>query len=244
MHLDGADYDAAWDHAQLAAAELAGLTELSPLGLDTKTISCLTRGMIQGLRGNEASALEFLRAAHGTCEQLGDRLSPTDHVLTALARCLTARGDIDEAAALLQQARAIRNRISDRAGEAETIALLGAVRRAQGNLPEAAALGRSAVDMLTDQPRLAVCALMELGRTLTAGDAADEAVAVYRRALHLAVMAQQPHEEALALQALADALAPTDLHAAQRHTAKAAGILSRLGVSGQMPRPRLRPSGW
>ncbi len=246
VHLDGGDYGAAWEHAQLAMAELAGLTELSPLGVNTQTMSCLTQGVIQGLRGNDASALEFLRAAHHTCEQLGDRLSPTDHVLTELARCLTTLGDVDEAAALLQQARSIRKRIGDRIGEAEAIALLGAVRRAQGHYAEAAALGRSAVDMLTDQPRPAACALLELGHTLAEDDAAtaDEATEVYRQALHLAVTAQQPHEEALALQALATTLAPTDPHTAQRYRERATGILAQLGVSGRMTRPHLRPGGW
>ncbi len=69
-------------------------------------------------------------------------------------------------------------------------------------------------------------------------------VQVYRRALRLAVTAQQPHEEALALQVLATTLAPTDPHTAQRYRERAAGILAQLGVSGRMARPRLRPAGW
>ncbi|MFD7812875.1 ATP-binding protein [Streptomyces sp. NPDC059785] len=235
--------DAAQEHAEQAFAELAELTALSPLGLDAKIITCWTRGVVRGLRGEHQAALPYLREAYASCAELGG-LAPNDHVLTALARCLILLGDHDEAFGHLEQSLVVRRAIGDREGEAEALVLLGAVQRLRGNPEDAVRTQRSAVHMLHGDPRLQACARIELGATLTALGETATAIHEYEAALALAVQGRHSHERARALHQLAQTLRVDDPKTAERHQRRATEITTELGVQHETSLPHLRPAGW
>ncbi|WP_371101011.1 tetratricopeptide repeat protein, partial [Streptomyces sp. PU_AKi4] len=132
MRLRGGDHAGAEEYAERAYAELGKLPGLSPLGLDAKIITHWTRGVNRVLRAENHAALPYLRAAHAGCEELG-QASPNDHVVTALARCLIALGDHEEALGHLRRVRELRQRIHDKEGEAEALTLMGTALRASGH---------------------------------------------------------------------------------------------------------------
>ncbi|AXG81813.1 AfsR/SARP family transcriptional regulator [Streptomyces paludis] len=244
VHLSHGAHTAAEEHAERAFAALGKLGSLSPLGLDAKIITYWTRGVVRGVRGEDESALAYLRAAHAGCGELGNQISPDDHVLTALARCLLALGGHEEARGHLERARDVRRRIGDRTGEGEVLVLLGMARLAQGHPDDAAATQRSALRMLAGDDRLQAYARIELGRTLAASGQPGAAVEEYGRALELAARGGHLHEEAHAHHELARALTAVDPPAAEGHHRAAAEIFTRLGVRSRMPLPHLRPAGW
>ncbi|WP_328615480.1 tetratricopeptide repeat protein [Amycolatopsis sp. NBC_00355] len=239
MLLQRGDHPRAARHAQAAADELAGLARLSPLGIDARIITCWTRGVVRWLSGEDETALDFLRTAYAGCEELG-RLSPNDHVLTALARCLITLGDVDEALGHLHQARDLRQRIGDREGEAEALVLIGTAHRSAGRAHDALAPQRAAVTMLDDDARLHAHARIELGRTLDALGNGTEAVEHYTLALTLAVRGEHLHEQAQAHAELARSLTG----ATGEHRRSAADIAARLGLARPKSLPHLRPAGW
>lgn len=218
----------AFANAQEAFDELAALPRLSPLGLDARIMTCWTRGVVHGLRGEHESALGLLRTAYAGTEELGN-LSPNDHVLTALARCLIALDGAEEALGYLQRSLELRRRISDRSGEAEALLLIGTAHRAAGRAAEALEPQRAAVAMLDSDTRLLAHALIELGRTHAAlGD--GEAVQHYQRALGIAIGGHHLHEQAQAHRELGHA--------------EADELASRLGLARPASLPHLRPAGW
>ena len=236
MHLQRGDHARAAQQAQAAFDELAGLARLSPLGIDAKIITFWIRGVVRGLRGEHESALDYLRTAYAACEELG-QLSPNDHVLTALARCLVELGAREEARCHLNQARDLRQRIGDRAGEAETLVLIASAGRAD----EALEPLHTAVKMLDDDARLQAYARIELGRSLAAVGDNTEAVRQYEHALALAVQGDHRYEQAQAHRELGAALAGG---AAAEHRQEAAAIAARLGLARPKSLPHLRPAGW
>jgi tetratricopeptide (TPR) repeat protein len=238
MHLQRGAHARAAEHAQAAFDELAGLPQLSPLGIDAKIITYWTRGVVRWLKGEHESALTFLRTAYAACEELG-QLSPNDHVLTALARCLISLGDSEEALRHLRQARDLRQRIGDREGEAETLVLIG---KAQRPSAEALAPQRAAVTMLDDDARLQAHARIELGRTLAVLGTRTEAAEQYELALVIAVQGDHLHEQAQAHQELA--LVLTDPRTAREHQQAAAELRTRLDLEYPESLPHLRPAGW
>lgn len=236
MNLQRGAHERAAEHAQAAFDELAGLAHLSPLGIDAKIITYWTRGVVRWLKGEHESALTFLRTAYAACEELG-QLSPNDHVLTALARCLISLGDSEEALRHLHQARELRQRIGDREGEAETLVLIG---KAQG--PTAVESQRAAVAMLDDDARLQAHARIELGRTLAFLGNRTEAVEQHEMALVIAVRGDHLHEQAQAHQELADLL--TDPRTVREHQRAATDLRTRLDLEYPESLPHLRPAGW
>jgi DNA-binding SARP family transcriptional activator/tetratricopeptide (TPR) repeat protein len=239
MHLQRGDHARAAKHAQAASDELAGLARLSPLGIDARIITCWTRGVARWLDGEYKTALAFLRTAYAGCEELG-QLSPDDHVLTALARCLITLGAVDEALGHLRQARDLRQRIGDREGEAEALVLIGTAQRAAGRADDAVEPQRAAVTMLDDDTRLHAHARIELGRTLAALGRETEAVEHHAFALTLAVQGEHLHEQAQAHHELAR----THTGEAEEHRRAAAEIATRLGLEHPKSLPHLRPAGW
>ncbi|UOZ03097.1 AfsR/SARP family transcriptional regulator [Amycolatopsis sp. WQ 127309] len=237
MHLQRGDHEPAARHAQAAADELAVLARLSPLGLDARIITCWTRGVVRWLNGDYEPALAFLRTAYAGCEELG-RFSPNDHVLTALARCLIALGDGEEALGHLRQARDLRQRIGDREGEAEALVLIGTAHRAAGRAHDALGPQRAAVTMLDDDVRLQACARIELGRTLLALGNGTEAVEQFT----IVVRGEHLHERAQAHAELART--GDDPSAARDHERAAADIAARLDLDRPKSLPHLRPAGW
>jgi DNA-binding SARP family transcriptional activator/tetratricopeptide (TPR) repeat protein len=235
MHLQRGDHTRAAQQAQAAFDELAELGCLSPLGIDAKIITFWIRGVVLGLRGEHETALAFLRMAYAACEELG-QLSPNDHVLTALARCLVSLGARDEALHHLVQARDLRQRIGDRAGEAEALVLIASAG------PPADALEplHAAVAMLDDDARLQAYARIELGRALAALDDHAEAVRQHELALTLAVRGDHLHEQAQAHRELG----LLDSATARQHRQQAAAIAARLGLDRPKSLPHLRPAGW
>ncbi|MDO0936314.1 BTAD domain-containing putative transcriptional regulator [Streptomyces sp. DG2A-72] len=243
MLLQRGDHAAAYDHAERAFTELAQLPTLSPLGLDAKIITYWTRGTVRGLRSEHEAALSYLRAAYTGCQELS-QLSPNDHVLTALSRCLIALGTHHEALSHLQQARDLRQRIGDKEGEAETLVLIGTAQRTSGHPQEALTPQRLAVTMLDNDTRLQAYARIELGHTLYALGQADEALQQHTLALTLARQGRHLHEEAQAHHALARLLAAIHPQTAQQHEETAAQISTQLDLRHPTPLPHLRPAGW
>ncbi|MFD8495675.1 BTAD domain-containing putative transcriptional regulator [Amycolatopsis sp. NPDC059657] len=235
IHLQRGAHDQATHHAQAAFDELDGLAQLSPLGIDAKIITFWTRGVVHGLKGEHEASLTYLRTAYALCEELG-QLSPNDHVLTALARSLIALDAADEALGHLRQALVLRQRIGDRAGEAETLILIGAAHRVAGRSSEAMEPLRAAVAML-DDARLQAYARIELGRALEHG-ASEE----FEAALALAVQGDHLHEQAQAHRELARVLG--DPRLAEQHELAAAAISARLNLKCPASLPNLRPAGW
>jgi DNA-binding SARP family transcriptional activator/tetratricopeptide (TPR) repeat protein len=242
MHLQRGDHARAAQHAEAASGELAGLPRLSPLGIDAEIITCWTRGVVRWLTGEHETALNFLRTAYAGCEELG-RLSPNDHVLTALARCLISLGGTEEALGHLHQARELRQRIGDREGEAEALVLIGTAERAAGRAHQAVEPQRAAVPMLDDDARLHAHALIELGRTLAALGDGTEAIRHHELALTIAVRGEHLHEQAQAHHELAR-LRTDDSRAAGKHRQAAAELATRLDLKHPESLPHLRPAGW
>jgi DNA-binding SARP family transcriptional activator/tetratricopeptide (TPR) repeat protein len=242
MHLRRGDHARAAQHAEAASGELAGLARLSPLGIDAKIITCWTRGVVRWLEGEHETALAFLRTAYSGCEELG-RLSPNDHVLTALARCLIALGESEEALGHLHQAREVRQRIGDKAGEAEALVLIGTAERSAGRARQALEPQRAAVPMLDDDARLQAHARIELGRTLAALGNRTEAIRNHELALTIAVRGDHLHEQAQAHHELSRLLTDDPLTAG-KHQEAAAEIATRLDLKCPESLPHLRPAGW
>jgi DNA-binding SARP family transcriptional activator/tetratricopeptide (TPR) repeat protein len=236
MHLQRGDHTRAAREAQAAFDELADLARLSPLGIDAKIITFWIRGVVCGLRDEHDAALAYLRTAYAACVELG-QLSPNDHVRTALARCLIELGAREEARRHLAEARNLRQRIGDRAGEAETLVLIASAGRPEDALEPL----RAAVTMLDDDARLQAYARIELGRSLAAIGDDTEAVRQYEHALALAVQGDHRHEQAQAHCELGSALAGD---VAAEHRREAAAIAARLGLARPKSLPHLRPAGW
>ncbi|MDT0396483.1 MULTISPECIES: AfsR/SARP family transcriptional regulator [Streptomyces] len=243
MRLRGGDHAGAEEYAERASAELEKFPGLSPLGLDAKIITFWTRGVNRVLRAENDAALPYLRAAHAGCEELG-QASPNDHVVTALARCLIALGDHEEALGHLRQVRELRQRIHDKEGEAEALTLMGTALRASGHAGDALELQSVAAALLDDDTRLQAYARVELGRTLIALGRTAEAIGQYEFALTVADKGHHLHEQAQAHGELAQALAPTEPRAARQHERMAADICVRLALHRPMSLPHLRPAGW
>ncbi|MFG2510832.1 BTAD domain-containing putative transcriptional regulator [Streptomyces sp. NPDC048584] len=243
MRLRGGDHSGAEEYAERAHAELGKLPGLSPLGLDAKIITFWIRGVNRVLRAENQAALPYLRAAHAGCEELG-QASPNDHVVTALARCLIALGDHEEALGHLRQVRELRHRIHDKEGEAEALTLMGTALRASGHAGDALELLRVAVALLDDDTRLQAYARVELGRTLTALGRTAEAIGQYEFALIVAGEGHHLHEQAQAHGELARTLAATDPRTARQHDRTAADIRVRLDLHHPLSLPHLRPAGW
>ncbi|RSD10305.1 AfsR/SARP family transcriptional regulator [Amycolatopsis eburnea] len=202
MHLQRGAHAQAAEHAQTAFDELAELPALSPLGIDATIITHWTRGVVRWLDGSHEAALAHLRTACSLCDDLG-QLSPNDHVHTALARCLIELSAADEALVHLRQARELRQRIGDRAGEAEALTLIGTAHRALGHPAEALKSHRVAVTLLDDDTRLEAHARIELGRTLAALGNPAEAARQHELALAIAVRGDHLQEQAQAHDELA-----------------------------------------
>lgn len=236
MHLQRGAHAQAAQHAQAAYDELAELERLSPLGIDAKVITFWTRGVVRGLTGEHETALAYLRTAYAECEVLG-QLSPNDHVLTALARCLIALGATEEALGHLHQARDLRQRIGDKEGEAETLILIGTAQHGHDALDPL----RAAVTMLDDDARLQAHARIELGRTLAALGNQTEAIGQYELALTIAVQGHHLHEQAQAHHELSRLLTKD---VAQKHQQAAADLSTQLDLKHPSSLPHLRPAGW
>lgn len=243
MRLRGGDHAGAEEYAERASEELGKLPGLSPLGLDARIITFWTRGVNRMLRAENDAALPYLRAAHAGCEELG-QASPNDHVVTALARCLIALGDHEEALGHLRRVRELRQRIHDKEGEAEALTLMGTALRASGHAGDALELQRVAAALLDGDTRLRAGAHVELGRTLTALGRTPEAIGQYELALTVADEGHHLHEQAQAHGELARTLAPADPEGARRHERTAADICVRLDLHRPMSLPHLRPAGW
>ncbi len=242
MSLRGGDHAGAEEYAERAAAELDKLPGLSPLGLDARIITYWTRGVNRVLRAENDAALPYLRAAHAGCEELG-QASPNDHVVTALARCLIALGDHEEALGHLRQVRELRQRIHDKEGEAEVLTLMGTALRGSGHAGDALELQRAAA-LLDDDTRLQAYARIELGRTLAALGRTAEAIGQYELALTVADKGHHLHEQAQAHGELARALAPADPRTARHHDRIATDLRVRLDLRHPLSLPHLRPAGW
>jgi tetratricopeptide (TPR) repeat protein len=240
MHLQRGAHVQAAQHAQAAFDELASL---SPIGVDAKIITFWTRGVVRDLEGEHESALAYLRTGYAGCEELG-QLSPNDHVLTALARCLITLGASEEALGHLEQARELRQRIGDREGEAETLVLIGAARRSSGHAHDALEPLGTAVTLLDDDTRLQAHARIELGRTLAALGSKTEAIGQYELALTVAGQGDHLHEQAQAHHELARMLSDDDPRTAQEHHQGAAELSTRLDLTCPKSLPHLRPAGW
>ncbi|MBT3154269.1 tetratricopeptide repeat protein [Streptomyces sp. CHD11] len=243
MRLRGGDHTGAEEYAERAYAELEKLPALSPLGLDAKIITFWTRGVNRVLRAENQAALPYLRSAYAGCEELG-QASPNDHVVAALARCLIALGDHEEALGHLRQVRELRHRIKDQEGEAEALTLMGTAQRASGHAEQALELQRVAVALLDNDTRLQVSARIELGRTLAALGRTADAIGQYDLARTLADEGHHLHEQAQAHSELARALDSTDPRTARQHDRTAADICVRLDLHQPMSLPHLRPAGW
>jgi len=243
MHLQRGAHGRAAEHAQAASGELAGLPQLSPLGIDAKIITHWTRGVVRWLEGSCETALVHLRTAYALCEELG-QLSPNDHVLTALARCLIELGATEEALGHLHRARELRQRIGDREGEAEALVLIGTAHRAAGAARDALEPQHAAVTMLDDHTRLQAHARIELGRTLAAlGDTAG-AIRQHELALTVAAQGEHDHEQAQAHRELARTHTGDQPWAARKHRQAAAEAVARLDLKCPKSLPHLRPAGW
>ncbi|MFF1817689.1 BTAD domain-containing putative transcriptional regulator [Kribbella sp. NPDC058245] len=243
MNLQRGAHAQAAHHAQTAFDELTELERLSPLGIDAQVITFWTRGVVRGLNGEHEAALSYLRTAYTDCETLG-QVSPNDHVLTALARCLIALGATDEALGHLHQARDLRHRIGDKEGEAETLILIGTAHRSSGHSQDALGPLRAAVPMLDDDARLQAHARIELGRTLAALGSRAEAIEQYELALGSAVQGDHLHEQAQAHHELAQMLGEDDPDTARKHQRAAAEISTLLDLRHPESLPHLRPAGW
>ncbi|VVJ17843.1 Uncharacterised protein [Amycolatopsis camponoti] len=243
MHLHRGAHTQAAQHAQAAFDELAELAELSPLGIDAKIITHWTRGVVRWLEGSPETALAHLRTAYALCGDLG-QLSPNDHVLTALARCLIELSAADEALDHLRRARELRRRIGDRAGEAEALTLIGTAHRAMGDAGRALKSQRTAMILLDDGSRLRVYARLELGRTLADLGNGTEAVRQHELALAVAVRGGHLREQAQAHDELARTYAGDNPGEARKHRQAAADLAVRLGLTCPKPLPHLRPAGW
>ena len=242
MHLQRGDHAQAARHAEAAFDELAELAQLSPLGMDAKIITCWTRGVVAWLKGEYETALAFLRTAYASCEELG-QLSPNDHVLVALARCLIALDAAEEALGHLRQARDLRQRIGDKEGEAEALVLVATAQRSSGHARDALEPLRAAVTMLDNDARLEAQARIELGRTFAALGNGTEAIRQHEFALAIAVQGGHLHEQAQAHQEIA-LLTGDDPEAARKHRQAAAEISTRLDLKSPKSLPHLRPAGW
>jgi DNA-binding SARP family transcriptional activator/tetratricopeptide (TPR) repeat protein len=243
MHLHRGAHAQAAQHAQAAFDELAELAELSPLGIDAKIITHWTRGVVQWLEGAPETALAHLRSAYALCGDLG-QLSPNDHVLTALARCLIELSAADEALDHLRRACELRRRIGDRDGEAEAWTLIGAAHRAMGDAGTALKSQRTAMTLLDDGSRLRVCARLELGRTLAALGDGTEAARQHELALAVAVRGGHLREQAQAHDELARTYTGSSPGEARKHRQAAADLAVRLGLTCPKSLPHLRPAGW
>jgi DNA-binding SARP family transcriptional activator/tetratricopeptide (TPR) repeat protein len=243
MHLHRGAHAQAAQHAQTAFDELADLAELSPLGIDAKIITHWTRGVVQWLEGSPETALAHLRTAYALCGDLG-QLSPNDHVLTALARCLIELSAADEALGHLHRACELRHRIGDRDGEAEALTLIGAAHRAMGDAGTALKSQQTAMTLLDDGSRLRVYARLELGRTLAALGDGTEAVRQHELALAIAVRGGHLREQAQAHDELARIYTGNNPGEARKHQQAAADLAVRLGLKCPKSLPHLRPAGW
>jgi DNA-binding SARP family transcriptional activator len=243
MHLHRGAHTQAAQHAQTAFDELADLAELSPLGIDAKIITHWTRGVVQWLEDSPETALAHLRTAYALCGDLG-QLSPNDHVLTALARCLIELSAADEALDHLRRACELRRRIGDRDGEAEALTLIGAAHRALGDAGTALKSQQTAMTLLDDGSRLQVYSRLELGRTLAALGDGTEAVRQHELALAIAVGGGHLREQAQAHDELARIYTRNNPGEARKHQQAAADLAGRLGLTCPKSLPHLRPAGW
>jgi DNA-binding SARP family transcriptional activator/tetratricopeptide (TPR) repeat protein len=228
--------------AQAAFDELADLAQLSPLGIDAKIITHWTRGVVRWLESSHKVALVHLRTAYALCEELG-QLSPNDHVLTALARCLIELGAAEEALGHLRQACEVRQRIGDRDGEAEALTLIGTAHRVAGNADEALKPQHAALTMLDDDARLQAHARIEYGRTHAALGNRTEAIRQHELALAIATQGDHLHEQVQAHDELARTHAGDDPRA-RKHQQAAAEVATRLDLKCPRSLPHLRPAGW
>jgi len=195
------DYQGA---AKALEKALALCRDLCDRGGEVQSLNEL--GMLHQARGDLERASELHQKALDLSREIA---SPWDeaHALAGLGRCALEAGRIAEAQADFQQAHAIFQRIGDRAGgQTDVLNDMAKLHRVRGDLDQAGALHRQALDLAQeiDNPREEAHALAGLGRCALEAGRIAEAQAHLRQAL--TIFQQMDAAEASILAAELDAI--------------------------------------